>query len=109
MVRLLETTLTDLDNICQVLANLPQQPAPNRTLAEEETIQRVLMLCTLLLERVEVLMFPALVAKSPRLIQLPLRDLPPESARATPYSAHGAGASRQAAETLALEKVRRWA
>ena len=53
MVRLLERTLADLDDVRQVLAYLGEQLAANTALAEEEAVQRILVLRALLLQRVE--------------------------------------------------------
>ena len=55
MVRLLELALADLDDVGQVLADLYEQLAADAAFAEEETIQRVLMLGALLLQGLEVL------------------------------------------------------
>ena len=55
MVRLLEFALTDLDDVGQVLADLYKQLAADAAFAEEEAIQRVLVLGALLLQGVEVL------------------------------------------------------
>lgn len=49
MVRLLEFALTDLDDVGQVLADLYEQLAADAAFAEEEAIQRVLVLGALLL------------------------------------------------------------
>ena len=50
---MLERTLADLDDVRQVLAYLGEQLAANTALAEEKTVQRILVLRALLLQRVE--------------------------------------------------------
>ena len=55
VIRLLESTLADLDDVRQILADLREQLAANATLTEEETVERVGMLSTLLFQSMEVL------------------------------------------------------
>ena len=53
MIRLLQSTLANLDDIRKILANLAEELSADATLPREQAVQRILIISTLLLERVE--------------------------------------------------------